>query len=57
MGGVRNSWVGVMATVVLDADSNEYVDDNRQETRLRMVVSLEPTIRGGLAKWLVPRCA
>ena len=57
MGGVRNSWVGVMATVVLDADSNEYVDDNRQETRLRMVVSLEPTIRSGLAKWLVPRCA
>ncbi len=57
MGGVRNPCVGVVATGVIDADSNEYVNDNRQETRLRMAVSLGLTIRGGPAKWLVPQCA
>ena len=48
---------GVVATGVIDADSNEYVNDNRQEIRLRMAVSLGLTIRGGPAKWLVPQCA
>ena len=56
MVGVRNPCVGVVATDVIDAGSNEYVNDNRQETRLRMAVSLGLTIRGDPAKWLVPRC-
>lgn len=56
MGGVRNPCVGMVAAGVIDAGSNEYVNDNRQETRLRMAVSLGLTIRGGTAKWLVPRC-
>ena len=54
--GSATSVPGVVATGVIDAGSNEYVNDNRQETRLRMAVSLGLTIRGGTAKWLVPRC-